>query len=283
MDEGFEFVAYTQTLNGVELYFEISGREDADQTLVYLHGLGYNSYAFREVMLEHLQNYRVVYLDQRGCGRSAPLEADPELFTVDALVDDLEALRIHLGLRSFVPIGHAFGAVIALEYARRYPHQVSGVVAVSPWVHFPELSSQLLNSAARLTERDVDSSEDPEMRAELAFSLREDLLSVLYFPNQAARLHLEFIDTESALYGSSAAQEAFIFNRLWELEYPLYFPEIRTPVLCIAGEYDVTSYPEQTDWLQDLLGADLELMPTGHYPWLEDAPAFAALLERVLE
>jgi proline iminopeptidase len=282
MEEGFEFESHTEKLNGVELYFEVAGPKDAAQTLIYLHGLGYNSYSFREIMGEHLGAYRVVYLDQRGCGRSAPLEADPELFTVDALVDDLEALRAHLNLRSFTPIGHAFGAVIALEYTRRFPRHVSSVVAVSPWVHFPELATQLLDVAMRLTERTVDVPEDPEARADLAFSLREDLLSVLYFPNPQARLHLEFVDTESGLFGSGTAQEAFIFNRLWELEYPLYFPEIQSPVICIAGEMDATVNPGQSDWLVDLLGAELEIMEGGHYPWLENAAGFVDALERLL-
>jgi proline iminopeptidase len=282
VDDGFEFQEFTQKLNGVELYFEVSGAEDAPQTLVYLHGLGYNSFSFRETVGESLSAYRVVYLDQRGCGRSEPLEADPQLFTVDALVDDLEALRAHLNLRSFTPVGHGFGAVIALEYARRFPRFVNAVVAVSPWVHFPELSRQLLDSAVRLTERAVDAPEDSEARAERAFSLREDLLSVLHFPNPTARLHLEFVDSESGLFGGGTAQETLVFNRLWDLEYPLYFPEIRTPVICIAGERDVTSYPAQTDWLVDLLNAELEVMDTGHYPWLEDTDGFVASLERLL-
>ncbi len=282
MDEGFEYESHLENLNGVELYYEVAGPSDATQTLVYLHGLGYNSYSFREVAGEALAAYRVVYLDQRGCGRSEQLEADPEKFTVDALVDDLEALRAHLNLRSFTPVGHAFGAVIALEYARRFPRNVNAVVAVSPWVHFPELSQQLVDSAMRLTERVVDVLEDSEARAEQAFSMREDLLSALYFPNPQSRLHLEFVDTESGLFGSGAAQETFVFNRLWDLEYPLYFPEIQTPVICIAGERDVTVYPGQSDWLVDLLGAELEVMDTGHYPWLEDTLGFAAALERLL-
>jgi proline iminopeptidase len=282
MTEGLAFEAFEVTLNGVELYFEVAGPADATHTLIYLHGLGYNSYSFREVVGEALQSYRVVYLDQRGCGRSAPLEADPKLFTIDALVDDIEAVRAHLDLRSFTPVGHGFGAVLALEYARRFPRFADGVIAVSPWVHFPELSQQLLESASRLSERDANDPGGNEARAELAFSLREDLLSVLHFPYPQARLHLEFVDSESGLYASGTAQETLAYNGLWDLEYPQYFPEITARVGCIAGELDPTSYPAQTDWLVDLLGAELEVLPGGHYVWLEDTDAFVAALERLL-
>jgi proline iminopeptidase len=270
-------------LNGVELYFEDVGPDDA-QTIVFLHGLGYNSYSFRDLTGELLEKFRVVYLDQRGCGRSEVLEPAPELFTVDTLVEDLEALRKHLNLRRFTPLGHGFGAVIALEYARRFPNNVNRVITVNPWIHFPELSRVLLDSASRLTERDPEfMPEDSEARAEMAFSMREDLLSVLHFPSPSARLHLEFVDSESGLFGGGAAQEMLVFNRLWELEYPLYFPEIRSPVYVIAGVLDSTSYPSQTDWLLDLLSAELLEVETGHYPWLEDAEVFVRALEHAMD
>jgi proline iminopeptidase len=283
MDDGVEFEAFTETLNGVELYFEVAGPADAAHTLIYLHGLGYNSFSFREVVGDSLPDHRVVYLDQRGCGRSAPLEADPALFTVDALVDDLEALRAHLEIRSFTPVGHGFGAVLALEYARRFPRHTSGVVAVSPWVHYPELAQTLLEAAERLTERDVPDPVEPELRAEAAFGLREDLLSVLHFPYPQARLHLEFVDAESGLYASGVAQETLAYNGLWSLEYPQYFPEIKARVTCIAGTMDLTSYPGQTDWLVDLLSAEESLLQTGHYVWLEDTDGFVAALEAALD
>jgi proline iminopeptidase len=270
-------------VNGVELFFEDIGPDDKP-AIVFLHGLGYNSYSFRDLVGDSLDQYRVVYLDQRGCGRSEMLEPDPALFTIDVLVEDLEALRQHLNLRRFVPLGHGFGAVIALEYARRFPSHVDRLVVVNPWVHFPELSRVLLDRASRLTEREPDFvPEDSEARAEMAFSMREDLLSVLHFPNPSARLHLEFVDSESGLLGSGVAQETLIFNKLWELEYPLYFPEIRTTTFVIAGLNDITSYPSQSDWLVDLLGAELLEVETGHYPWLEDVEVFIKALDYAME
>ncbi len=268
-------------LNGVELFYSDQGRDDAP-TIIFLHDLGYNAFSFEAILGEFLDKYRVVYLDQRSCGRSGQLEANPELYTVDALVEDLEALRQHLGIRRFAPLGHGFGAVIALEYARRFPNHIDRVIVVNPWVHFPELSRVLLDSAARLADKSVPVPEDSEARAEAAFGLQDSLLSVLHFPQPSARLHLEFLDSESGLFGSGLLQEGLVFNELWNLEYPLYFPEINSPVFVIAGIEDSTAYPSQTDWLIDLLNAELYELEAGHYPWLEDTEVFVRALDEAM-
>ena len=278
MDETNE---YDVRLNGVDLFYTDIGRDDTP-TIIFLHDLGYNSFSFQEICAEFLSAYRVVYLDQRGCGRSGELEENPEFFTIDALVDDLEALRIHLGLRRFTALGHGFGALIALEYARRFGSQIERVIAVNPWVHFPELSNVLLSAAMRLTEHYVAVPQDSETRAEIAFELRPDLLQVLHFPRPASRLHLEFIDSASGLFGSGQMQEGLAFNKLWDLEYPLYFPEIGSPVFVIVGLEDSSSYPSQSDWLVDLLNAELFELDGGHYPWLEDIEVFVRALDEAM-
>jgi proline iminopeptidase len=141
----------------------------------------------------------------------------------------------------------------------------------------------LLDAASRMTERRIAISESSETRAEAAFEMRPDLLLTLHFPNPASRLHMEFIDSESGLFGSGTMQEGLVFNSLWELEYPLYFAEIQTPVFVIAGIEDSTSYPSQTDWLVDLLQAELFELETGHYPWFDDTEVFIKALETALE
>lgn len=276
--------AHLEELNGVELYFEDTGPRDAP-ALLYLHGgPGYNSYAFRDIVGESLARYRVVYLDQRGCGRSGPLPVnDLSVYTVDAMVDDLEAVRDFLGLDRFAPLGHGFGAVIGLEYARRFPERTSMVIAVNPWVHFPELSRTLLEEAARLTDTPITSvPSDSESRVEMAFGMlnSRDLLTALHFPNPQSRLRLEFSDSESGLLAGGEVQEGLVLNGLWDLEYPMYFAAITRPIAVIAGTSDATSYPGQTDWLVDLASADIaEIDGAGHYPWLDDLDGFVLALE----
>ena len=65
--------------------------------------------------------------DQRGCGASSPSDEQ----SVARSVADLDELRAHWGVDRFVPIGHSFGATLALAYAAAYPERVPAVGYVS--------------------------------------------------------------------------------------------------------------------------------------------------------
>ncbi len=290
-------------LNGADLYFEVTGPEDSDlPPLVFLHGgPGYNSYSFQDLFGERLEGRRVVYLDQRGSGRSGALEdteQGAQTLDLDTLVADVEALREHLGFERIVPLGHGFGALPALEYARRHPGRTARVVVVNPWVHFPELALTLLAEASARRGQPLDDpaaalrARTPEgeyppvgaARIEAAFSLvnARDLLNALQFRDAPSRMRLEFIDAEGQLAGGGEVQQALVNQGLWEFEYPPFLQELRRPVFVIAGVHDRTSYPEQVEWLADLAGADVTVLDAGHYPWLDDEDAFAEALEEAL-
>ncbi|WP_103130660.1 alpha/beta fold hydrolase [Deinococcus aerius] len=294
-----------ERLNGADLYFEVTGPEDTpgdEPPVVFLHGgPGYNSYSFRELFGERLAGRRVVYLDQRGSGRSGPLaDTDQGAATLDldTLVADVEALREHLGAERLVPLGHGFGALVALEYARRYPTRTARVIVVNPWVHFPELALTLLREASALRGVPLDDpagelrartpeGEYPQVggaRVEAAFGLlnARDLLNAMQFRDIQSRMRLEFTDTEGQLAGGGEVQEALVNQGLWEFEYPPFLQELRRPLFVIAGVHDRTSYPEQVEWLADLGGADVTVLDAGHYPWLDDEDAFAEALEEAL-
>jgi proline iminopeptidase len=71
---------------------------------------------------------QLVYWDHRGQGRSA--RTDPDTYHMDNYVEDMEALRQHLGLDRIVVLGISFGGMVALAYASRYPENVSHLIAV---------------------------------------------------------------------------------------------------------------------------------------------------------
>ncbi|UBV43066.1 alpha/beta hydrolase [Deinococcus taeanensis] len=289
-------------LNGADLYFEVIGdAQNGEAPVVFLHGgPGYNSYSFQALVAERLTR-SAVYLDQRGSGRSGPLEdteQGSDTLDLDTLVQDLDAVRDFLGAEQIVPLGHGFGALVALEYARRHPTLTARVVVVNPWVHFPDLARTLLEEAsARRGVAFTDPADEvraatPEgqhpavggARIEAAFALlnARDLLNALQFRDQATRMRLEFTDAEGQLIGGGEVQEALVNQGLWEFEYPPFLTELRRPVFVIAGVHDRTSYPEQVQWVADLADADVTVLDAGHYPWLDDEDAFAEALEDAL-
>lgn len=71
--------------------------------------------------------YRIILFDQRGCGRSTP-HAELSGNTTDALVEDMEAIREHLGIDRWLLFGGSWGSTLGLVYAETHPERVLGMV-----------------------------------------------------------------------------------------------------------------------------------------------------------
>lgn len=71
--------------------------------------------------------YRIVLLDQRGCGRSRP-HAELRDNTTPALVADMERLREELGIQSWLVFGGSWGSTLSLAYAEAHPDRVTQLV-----------------------------------------------------------------------------------------------------------------------------------------------------------
>ncbi|ORT57987.1 prolyl aminopeptidase [Streptomyces sp. CB03238] len=76
--------------------------------------------------------YRVVLFDQRGCGRSTPHASDPAtdmgVNTTGHLIADMERLREHLGVDSWLLFGGSWGSTLILAYAQRHPERVARIL-----------------------------------------------------------------------------------------------------------------------------------------------------------
>jgi proline iminopeptidase len=76
--------------------------------------------------------YRIVLFDQRGCGRSTPNASLPntdlKTNTTQHLVADIELLREHLRIDSWLVFGGSWGSTLALAYAERHPTRVSEII-----------------------------------------------------------------------------------------------------------------------------------------------------------
>jgi proline iminopeptidase len=71
--------------------------------------------------------YRIILLDQRGCGRSTPLGCTDDNNT-DALVKDIETLKNHLNIENWLVFGGSWGSTLALAYAIKHPASTKGLI-----------------------------------------------------------------------------------------------------------------------------------------------------------
>lgn len=71
--------------------------------------------------------YHIICFDQRGAGESTP-SCSLEANTTQHLVEDIEAIRTHLNLDTWMVYGTSWGSTLALAYAQTYPEKVRALV-----------------------------------------------------------------------------------------------------------------------------------------------------------
>ncbi|MCX4632209.1 alpha/beta fold hydrolase [Streptomyces sp. NBC_01443] len=223
--------------------------------------------------------HQLIVLDLRGTGRSG-LPEDTSSYRCDRLVDDVEALREHLGLPRMGLLGHSAGTNIATQYAAQYPEKVSKLALIGP------------------STRAVGVAITGEMRRELA-QLRKN---EPWFPAAFAALQAIAEGTGSDweavapfFWGrwDATAQKHHTASQPSNQEAVALFaaegafnPEstraalaaCEAPVLLLTGEFDLNSPPvSAAEFAKVFPDAALVVQPgAGHYPWLDDAGWFVA-------
>ena len=109
-----------------EIYYEESGNPRG-KPAVFLHGGpgGGTDPAMRRFFDPKV--YRIVLLDQRGCGKSRP-HASLVDNTTGHLVQDIESVREYLGIERWLVFGGSWGSTLALAYAQAHPDRVTELV-----------------------------------------------------------------------------------------------------------------------------------------------------------
>jgi len=113
------------------VYWETSGNPDGKPAVVVHGGPGAGSAPGMRRFFDPAV-YRIVQLDQRGCGRSTPHASSPETDlstnTTAHLIADMELLREHLGIDRWLVFGASWGSTLTLAYAEAHPDRVSAIL-----------------------------------------------------------------------------------------------------------------------------------------------------------
>jgi proline iminopeptidase len=109
-----------------EIYYEESGNPKG-KPVVFLHGGPGGGTDAKMRRFFNPKKYRIVLLDQRGCGKSKPA-ASLEDNTTWHLVSDIEAVRQKLGIDRWQVFGGSWGSTLALAYAQKHPDRVTELV-----------------------------------------------------------------------------------------------------------------------------------------------------------
>jgi proline iminopeptidase len=108
------------------IYWETSGRPEGIP-VVFIHGGPGSGTSPVQRRFFDPARYRIVLFDQRGCGRSTP-HGELADNTTPALVEDMERLRVALGIDRWLVFGGSWGSTLALAYGEAHPDRCLGFV-----------------------------------------------------------------------------------------------------------------------------------------------------------
>ncbi|MFJ4277211.1 alpha/beta fold hydrolase [Streptomyces massasporeus] len=261
--------------DGTRLAFHLRG---AGEPLVVLSGGPMRASAYLGDLGGLDAHRQLVLLDLRGTGESDK-PADPGTYRCDRLVDDVEALRRHLGLERMDVLAHSAGGSLAMLYAARHPERLGrlALVTATPWaLGLPATPGDRLAAARLRASEPWFPDAFGAFEAWLDGTGDFDPVFVPFFHGRwddIARAHADREETETnddaaEIYGGDGAYDPAATRSA--------LARVTTPVLVLAGELDGGPSPALARRAADAFpAAEFAVQPgAGHYPWLDDPQGF---------
>jgi proline iminopeptidase len=273
--------------HGVLIYYKTLG---TGPPLVVLHGgPGASHDYFLPWLLPLSRTHRLIFIDERGSGRSQRLQ-DSSLYTVEGDVEDIEAVRVALHLGKISLLGHSCGGVLAQAYALKYQQNLSHLILNSTFASTREMNEVLAREKAampadklkRLNELEAaglfgkgESWEHGRYLAEY-----ENLAwGPGYFPflygarpdsnyDPAAGNAPTNWELYRAMWGSDG--EFIIDGNLKSVEYVDRLPTIHVPTLVVVGDHDECDPSLAKEMHEKIAGSKLVILPnSGHMNFVD--------------
>src|SRR5580692_4164148 len=133
---------------GVLIYYTSFGQ---GPPLLIVHG---GPGASHDYFLPHLvplaRHNRLIFIDERGSGKSQKLD-DPAGYTVESMVEDVEAVRRGLVLGKISLLGHSYGGVLAQAYALKYQNNLSHLILCSTFASTTQMNQVFVKMKENMT------------------------------------------------------------------------------------------------------------------------------------
>jgi proline iminopeptidase len=277
--------------NGVLLYYKAIGR---GEPLLILHGgPGASHDYFLPYLLPLARKNRLIFIDERGSGRSEKLE-DPSGYTLRNMVEDVEAVRQNLRLGKVHLLGHSFGGALAQAYALRYQQNLKSLILCSTWHSTKKMNAVFKQMKEKMTPElrtRIDSMEktglfghgkEYEQRrytSEYAVAawgegyfpyLYQNRPDPNYDPIASGTMSWDLYRT---MWGSNG--EFVIDGNLTDVEYADRLPSITVPTLITVGDHDECA-PALSEEMHDrIAGSKLLVLPrSGHMTFVDQPGLF---------
>jgi proline iminopeptidase len=234
------------------------------------------------------RHVKLIFVDCRIFVSLDP-SASSDPLTLDTFVEDAERTRLALELDRFYVLGHSALGIVALEYARKHPEHVAGVIMIGT----PYWNPNLEEETDEFWERDAS----PARKAALARNLTTTTEEMLQSMPRAQAIRRGYVaygpmywfdETYDAdwlwegLYVNADAFDRFFDEVLKSYEIEPTLGAVEAPVFAALGRYDyVVPYEAWERGRMNHPRLTYHLFErSGHYPMMEEAELFD---ERLLE
>jgi len=285
--------------NGVMIYYKMLGR---GAPLLIVHGgPGASHDYFLPYLLPLARRNKVVFIDERGSGRSQKLE-DPSGYTIENMVEDVESVRQALGLGKISLMGHSYGGALAQAYALKYQANLTHLILGSTWSSSKALNEVFVkmkqNMSAELRER-IDKLEAAGLYGQgkdyeknrytndyMIAAWGEGYFPYLYQnhpdPNYDPIDNGKMAwDLYREMWGEHG--EFIIDGNLKSVEYTDRLASIKVPTLILVGDHDEADPSLAQAMHEKIAGSKIVLFPkAGHMTFVDDTGMFIQTVDDFL-
>jgi proline-specific peptidase len=275
--------------NGVMVYYQTIGR---GAPLLIVHGgPGESHDYFLPYLLPLARSNKLIFIDERGSGKSSKLE-DASGYTIENMVEDVESVRVALGLGKISLMGHSYGGALAQAYALKYQKNLTHLILASTWSSTIEMNKILLRikekmapelreridklEAAGLFGKGRDFEKNRYTSEYMIAAWGEGYFPYLYQnrpdPNYdpVAGGNVSW-DLYREMWGSHG--EYVIDGNLISVEYTDRLATIKVPTLIFAGDHDECDPSLSRAMQEKIAGSKMVVIPkAGHLTFI-DQPA----------
>jgi proline iminopeptidase len=248
--------------------------------LIVLHGgPGLDHQMFRPYLDPLAADYRLLYVDERGQGRSE--RVDPTTLSLDCFAGDVELLAQALRLDRFALLGHSFGAIIATHHALELQTAAAYVISGGA----DESNAMLADVDASLEAmgeagRPIAASWEDEKSVQTDEQLQRLLQTQMPFHFHGAPPP----GYGEATVGSPEVLRHFANAGYGDFNYRPKLGRLEKPTLVVVGEHDRTTTPRAARRLHaGIVGSKLVMVPdAGHMTFVEQPDVYLQAVRRFL-
>lgn len=285
---------------GRQIYYEEYGDANAP-ALVYVHGGPGESCLTYTYQAQKLgDSFHVISFDQYGVFRSEAI-SEGENPNVKFHVDMIEQMRIALGIKSWILLGHSFGGMLALVYAHTYADSTDAVIYDCPmWsaLHtaraiaqttLPYFQKNGMTGQAEIANEILDENINAKDAFKKALEIdmnNEELKRYCHFIetdryNRYINEHIAEPNVSADCWGKYVRFQKTLFDSEdFYCDYLPYLSEIKKPQLLIVGEYDMTCGKYEQKWFSEKAanGKTEILHNSAHLSWFEQPEKYTELI-----